>query len=146
MRNLINFKENKRTLVELRQEFKRLWEDRKSKMWTELINKIDNKHDSKDFWREINKMRGLSRKKKKGAMKKEGEERGSCQRRRRALSDGRMSLTTRVEGGEPYIGVGGHRLSKGKGHLPKIGIHSCSRVRSADLLLPECQGRGQDHD
>ena len=38
-------------------------------MWTELIKNIDTKQDSKDLWREINKMRVLDRKKRGGNMR-----------------------------------------------------------------------------
>ena len=55
---MINYKENKRILNDLCHEIKVLWEERESRMCTELIKNIDTKQDSKDFWREINKMGG----------------------------------------------------------------------------------------
>ena len=69
MRILINFEEKNRIWNELCHQIKTLQEDRKSRMWTEFTKKIDTKQDSKDFWREINKMRGLNRKERRGTMK-----------------------------------------------------------------------------
>ena len=48
-----------RNLTILRQEIRTLWEERESRMWSGLISKVNTKEDSKGFWKEINKMRGL---------------------------------------------------------------------------------------
>ena len=62
MANGINYIENRRRLIRLKETLREKWIEKRNLMWKELIDKMDKERDPKKYWKYIGRMLGRKRK------------------------------------------------------------------------------------
>ena len=56
--NEVNMAANKRELNRYRETIREKWNEKVNEMWTSMVEKIDLKKDTKEFWESIRRMMG----------------------------------------------------------------------------------------
>ena len=71
MVNGVEFVNNKRRLIVLRERIKERWVVKKNQMWKDLVDKADKRRHPREYWKEIGRMLGRKRKIRTKIMKNE---------------------------------------------------------------------------
>ena len=98
--NGINYRENKRRLLRLREELRERWREANATKWRNIVLKIDTEKDPKTFWGEVGRMLGRGKRKETSVLKNEN---GKVLKTREERAQGfmeRMRRTFRIDEGD----------------------------------------------